>query len=224
MQSSFRNLRGRDLLLLTIVGLALVGVLWYYLFYSNTKAQIDAARQDLDLQSQQLTIARQKVARLPALQTEVAELRVTRDELLRALPATAEMGRVLEEIRGNLLASGADLLGISRSDARTTETLPAGVQPIGITLNVTGTFNALYSTLRSLENMNRFSTINSLQLNLGSADDAGGTTDPTLAGTMGLTVYTFDPGAARTPPGGTPGAPAAPDAPAPAAPPAGGTP
>lgn len=222
MQKALANLKGRDIFLLSLVGVLLVGLLWYFLLYSSRRAEIDTANAQLTTLQTQVEAARQASAQLPGLRENVARLAVQRDELLRALPATARFGAVLAEIRGNILASGADLTRISRVGDASGVTAPPGVQPINLSIAVDGTFNEVYAVLRSLEDMNRFSTINSLGLSLGTATSF----DPTLSGTMGVTVYTFDPNAAAAgaPQGATPAgaAPAAPQG-APVAPPAGGS-
>lgn len=212
---SLAKLKGRDIFLLTLVGLLLFGLLWFYGAYSSSKAQIDAKKTELDSLETQVQASRAAVAQLPGLREEVAKLEVQRDELLSALPATQKIGTVLGEIRRNVLASGAQLTGVTQT-AGATGTLPPGVRTIGINLNVNGQFGQLYGVLRSLEGMSRFSTINSLGLTLGQATSF----DPDLTGQVGVTIYTFDPNAAGATPAapgasqnGTPAAPAAPSAP-----------
>ena len=220
MLQQLQNLKGRDVFLLSLLLIILLGLGWYYLLFSTKKAEIDMARQQLDTLKIQVDAARPASAELPALREEVARLEVQRDELIRALPATARIGAVLDEIRSNVLASGSDLNGVTQSGAQIPN-LPAGVRPIGISLNLAGQFSELYGVLRSLEAMNRFSTINSLSLTMGEADSF----DPDLGGQIGVTIYTFDPATAApaTTPAGAPGAtPAAPTAPAAPAAPAGG--
>lgn len=218
MLKGLQNLKGRDIFLLTIVVVLLLGLAWYYTFYSSKKAEIDLARQQLDTLQIQVTAARAASAELPGLRDEVAKLEVQRDELLRALPSTARIGAVLDEIRRNVLASGSELNGVTQGTATTTN-LPAGVRPIGINLALEGEFSELYGVLRSLEAMSRFSTINSLALTMSQGTATS--FDPDLGGQIGVTIYTFDPNAATAQPAapnGQPGAdPSAPPA-APAAP------
>ena len=202
------KLKGRDVFLLTLVAVLLIGLLWYFLLYGASKSQIDGQRSALDGLQAQVQRSRQATAELPSLRARVAQLEVKRDELLRALPATAKFGAVLSDIRSNLLAAGAQLTGVTQSAGQTAG-LPPGVRPIGINLNVSGTFEQMYGALRSIEDMSRFSTIDGVNLTLGQATSF----DPDLTGQLGVTVYTFDPAAAGA--GGAPGAvPLAPAAPA----------
>ncbi|PYE56384.1 type 4a pilus biogenesis protein PilO [Deinococcus yavapaiensis] len=222
LKNPLTNLKGRDIFLLTLAGLVLIGILWYFLLYSARQAEIDAANSQLDTLRPQVDAARLASAQLPGLRQEVAGLEVQRDTLLRALPPTPRFGQVLGEIRQNVLATGAQLDGISQSSgAAAGANIPAGVQPINISLTLDGTFGQLFGVLRSLEAMNRFSTINNLALSLGKVTSF----DPQVGGQIGVTVYTYNPnaqGAAPAQPGAAP-APGAP-ASAPPAPPAGGNP
>lgn len=147
------------------------------------------------------------------MQQDVAQLSLQRDELLRALPATAKMGSLLSEIRTNVLASGAELTGVTQGGGQAAG-LPAGVRPLGISLSLDGQFAPLYRVLKSLEAMNRFSTINSVGLTMGNPESF----DPKLSGQVALTIYTFDPSAAGQAGNNAPNAAPA----APSAPPAGG--
>lgn len=226
LTAQLSKLKGRDIFLLTFVLVALFTAVWYYFAYQTNRTAIEDARTRLQTLEAQVLTSRQANAELPALREQVALLETQRAELLRSLPATASMGTVLNEIRTNVSASGAELLGVTQANGQTAG-LPAGVRPIGLNLTLDGQFGQLYGVLRSLEDMSRFSTINALALNLGTATS----TDPTLSGTIGVTIYTFDPAAAQPAAApapttdGTAPAPAAPAAPAPAAPaaPAGGS-
>lgn len=225
LRNQLANLKGRDIFLLTLAGLILIGILWYFLLYSARQAEIDAANSQLDTLRPQVEAARVASAQLPALRQEVAALEVQRDTLLRALPPTPRFGQVLGEIRQNVLATGASLEGIAQAAATSATNIPAGVQPINISLSLDGTFGQMYGVLRSLEAMNRFSTINGLTLTLGQPTSF----DPSIGGQIGVTVYTFNPNtqaAAPAQPGAAPapGTPETAPSAAPSAPPAGGNP
>ena len=215
------KLKSRDIFLIALVATLLVFLLWYFVIFQNTRTTISSLQSQLDTLSIQRDAARSAVAQLPALRQQVSELQVKRDELLRELPQTAQVGRVVDEIRTDVLAAGGTLNSVAQNAGAGTG-LPAGVTPIGLALGVDGSFESLFRVLRSLEGMSRFSTINSLALNLGGAADSF---DPKLSGQMGVTVYTFNPnaaGAGATSGASTAGSPAAPAA-APAAPAPGGT-
>ncbi|AFZ69238.1 type 4a pilus biogenesis protein PilO [Deinococcus peraridilitoris] len=210
---SLSKLKGRDVFLIVVVLVVLASALWYTLFYSASKAEIDNKKLELESLATQVQASRAAVAQLPALQQDVAQLSLQRDELLRALPATAKMGSLLSEIRTNVLASGAELTGVTQGGGQAAG-LPAGVRPLGISLSLDGQFAPLYRVLKSLEAMNRFSTINSVGLTMGNPESF----DPKLSGQVALTIYTFDPSAAGQAGNNAPNAAPA----APSAPPAGG--
>lgn len=211
------KLKSRDIFLLALVATLLIFLLWYFVIFQNTRTTITSKQSELDTLQIQVQAARQAEAELPRLRQQVADLEVKRDELLRQLPQTQQIGSVVDEIRTDVLAAGGTLNSVAQN-AGAAAGLPAGVTPIGLALGVDGSFESLFRVLRSLEGMSRFSTIDSVALNLGGSAESF---DPTLAGQMGVTVYTFDPSAAgagatagTTAPGAAPEAPAA----APAAP------
>lgn len=209
------KLRSRDIFLLALVATLLLFLLWYFVIFQSTRDTITEKQSELDTLQIQVNAARQAEAELPRLRQQVADLEVRRDELLRQLPQTQRIGSVVDEIRTDVLAAGGTLNSVAQN-AGAASGLPAGVTPIGLALGVDGSFEALFKVLRSLEGMSRFSTIDSVALNLGGTAESF---DPTLSGQMGVTVYTFDPsvaGAGAT--AGTSTAPGAAPAAAPAAP------
>lgn len=215
----FSKLAPRNLFLI-MLGLALAVIaLWYTFRFQPRQEEISLLRTDLDTAQTRVTQLRSAAAQLPELRKTVERLKVEQAEFVRALPKTANFGTVLDEVRRTTAASGAEMSTFSVQSGSTAG-LPPGVRPIGLNLSVSGTFAELFQTLRALETMGRFTNVNTVALQLPQADSF----NPSLEGTMALTVYTFDPtqatpGAA----GGTPGAPPAAPAPAPASPPAGGT-
>ncbi|MFC4426150.1 type 4a pilus biogenesis protein PilO [Deinococcus navajonensis] len=210
----FSKLAPRNLFLV-MLGLALAVIaLWYTFRFQPRQQEIALLRTDLDTAQTRVTELRSAAAQLPELRQTVARLKVEQAEFLRALPSTANFGTVLDEVRRTTAASGAALSTFTVQSGNATN-LPAGVRPIGLNLSVSGRFAELFRTLRALETMGRFTNVTSVALQLPEASSF----NPDLEGTMGLTVYTFDPTqAAAGTAGGTPGAP--PAAPAPATPPA----
>ncbi|MBZ9712750.1 type IV pilus inner membrane component PilO [Deinococcus multiflagellatus] len=209
------KLAPRNVFLLVLAVCLIVGALWYTMRFQARQAEISALQSDLDSVNARVLTLRANAARLPALREEVATLSRERQVFLAALPQTANYNAVLDEVRLNASAAGATLSGFTVQTGNTTN-LPAGVRPLSLNLNVSGRFAQLFQLLRSLETMNRFSTVTAVNLQLPAATSL----DPRLESTMGLTVYTFDPAQAAA----TPGTAEAPNA-APAAPsaPAGGT-
>ncbi|MBB5233584.1 type 4a pilus biogenesis protein PilO [Deinococcus budaensis] len=199
-------------LFFAVLAACVLGLLgWYLLRFQARQQEITQIQGELD--TTRLTAAAYRAAQrdLPELEATVARLEVERDAFLRALPATAQFGTVLDEVRRNVSAAGAELTTFTVQSGAG-EGLPGGVRPINLNLGVSGQFAQVFRALRSLETMNRFANVGGVGLQLPQATSY----NPTLEGTLNLTVYTFDPQAAQ---GGTPGTGgAAPEAPA--APPA----
>ncbi|MFD1731100.1 type 4a pilus biogenesis protein PilO [Deinococcus malanensis] len=151
-------------------------------------AEISLLRTDLDTAQTRVTQLRSASAQLPELRKTVERLKVEQAEFVRALPNTANFGTVLDEVRRTTAATGAEMSTFSVQSGNAAG-LPAGVRPIGLNLSVSGTFAELFQTLRALETMGRFTNVNTVALQLPQADSF----NPSLEGTMGLTVYTFDP-------------------------------
>jgi type IV pilus assembly protein PilO len=188
-----------------VLGICLLGILsWYFAYFSPRQAEITAARENLDNLNSQIAVYTAAQQSLPGLRRDVAALQTQRDVFLQALPRSASLGSVLRDLRQDVQTAGGDLgsLNVATSSAAG---LPAGVNAITLNLTVTGRFTPTFQVIRAAETMNRFSTISSLALTLPQPDS----TDPTLNTTMGLTVYTFDPGL-LAPTTATPTAPPAP--------------
>ncbi|SEJ23011.1 type IV pilus assembly protein PilO [Deinococcus reticulitermitis] len=213
------KLTPQHLFLLTLLGSLLLGYLVYLTMIQPRQQAINALGEEISLR--QLTRAQYQAAasQIPALRSEVGRLEQEREQFLRALPTTANFAQVVDDLRRTIEAAGGELVNLSftsGSDAKGAA-LPAGVKPIGMTLDVGGQYAELFQVLRSLELQRRFTTVDSVSLQ-APAEDAG---TPNLSGTLGLTVYVFDAAQAT----GSAAAGATPDAgtPAPAAPESGGT-
>lgn len=210
------KLTPRNLFFVVLAACLLVVALWYTLRFQARQQEISLLQGDLETAQARVTVMRSQAAQLPALREEVAKLKVQQDEFLAALPQTANYYRILDEIRLNAAAAGAEMSSFNVSNSTATG-LPGGVRPINLNVNVSGTFAQLFQLLRSVETMSRFTNVNNVSLQLPQATSF----DPVLEGTLALTVYTFDPTQASAAASGT--TPQAPNA-APAAPaPAGGT-
>ncbi|WP_102125161.1 type 4a pilus biogenesis protein PilO [Deinococcus planocerae] len=209
------KLAPRSIFFLTLAACVLAAMGWYFLRFQPRQQEITLLRGDLELTRSRAETYRAAQRALPELRQTVAGLEVERDQFLRALPATAQFGTVLDEVRRNVTAAGAELTSFTVQSGNVAG-LPGGVRPINLSLSVQGRFAEVFRALRSLETQNRFTTVGALGLQLPQADAL----DPRLQGTLNLTVYTFD----QTQPGTAGAAPQAPEA-APAAPPApqGGT-
>lgn len=205
-------------LFLVVLGLCLiVAGAWYTFRFKPRQEQISTLTSDLDTLNAKVTGLRSNAAQLPELRATVDKLKLDQAQFVAALPSAANFGSVLDELRLTTAATGAKMTTFTVQNSLVAG-LPSGVRPINLNVGVNGKFAQLFQTLRSVETMGRFATVNNVALQLPAADSF----DPVLEGTLALTVYTFDPTQAAAPATGTPQAPAAPAAPAPASP-AGGT-
>ncbi|GAA5512620.1 hypothetical protein Dcar01_01337 [Deinococcus carri] len=197
-------------LFLALLGLCVVLLLgWYFGRYQVRLQEISQLQGEVD--TTRMTAERYRAAQrgLPELRSTVTRLEGERDQFLRALPATAQFGSVLDEVRRNVSAAGAQM-NTFNVQAGTGTGLPGGVRPINLNLSLSGQFAQVFRALRSLETMNRFTTVGGLNLQLPQATSF----NPKLEGTLNLTVYTYDQQQASgtAAEGGAPAAPAAPPA------------
>lgn len=208
------KLKQRDIALIAIVLTVLLLITWYFFMYQKVQDDIQAKTIELEGIQKEYKDAQSAVASLPTLRQTVAELDVQQVAYLRRLPKAADLAKVLEELSNNITASNASLLSIGQTSGGTTpvgSTIPAGVQPININLAVSGKFDAIYRVLQSVEKMQRFTTLNTLDLTMATPESF----DPALNARLTITVYTFDvaaaaPAAGVTPNAATPATPATP--------------
>lgn len=149
---------------------------------------------------------RSAVAAIPDLEKKVEKLKVEREEFINALPKTAEFGNVAQQIRGTVVAAGTELKSLGFSPGGKDQNTVPGVQPMNMNLSVSGQFAEVFNVLRQLETQNRFTTVQSVDMQMPTANSF----DPDLESSFNLKVYTFDPNKvqlpnanASTPTGGT---------------------
>ncbi|GAA5533298.1 type 4a pilus biogenesis protein PilO [Deinococcus aluminii] len=202
------KLAPRSLFLAVLAGCLLLLLVWYFLHFQARQQEIIQVQGDLDTTRMNAERYRAAQRNLPELRATTARLEVERDQFLRALPATAQFGTVLDEMRRNVIAAGAKMTTFTVQGG-TGSGLPGGVRPINLSLGVSGQFAQVFRALRSIETMNRFTTVSGVNLQLPQAN----TYNPALEGTLNLTVYTFDQTAGSAGTGNAaPEAPAAPPA------------
>ncbi|MFC4452492.1 type 4a pilus biogenesis protein PilO [Deinococcus sonorensis] len=204
------KLNARNTFLLVLAACVLIALAWWSLYFQTRQQQIADLHSQLDSANQTLALYQQASAGLPALRTEVAGLQVKRDVFLQALPPRASIGTVVSAIRQNVASTGDDLQSVVIGNASPDSSLPAGVQPITLNLQVSGRFQPTFQLIRAMETMGRFSNLSSLNLTMPTADSL----DPKLTSSMGVTIYTYDAAKAPATGSGAAGLPQAPAAPA----------
>ncbi|HEX7003168.1 MAG TPA: type 4a pilus biogenesis protein PilO [Trueperaceae bacterium] len=185
-----RNLRQRDIAIVCIALTVLAAVLWYFYMYRPTLLEA----QDLETEITTLTaqVARGEAARrnLPTLRLEVARLEREREIFLSQLPLESEVASLLDQLRVSATDADVEVLSIAQGNA--SEPIQ-DVRPLGFQLNTNGTFSETMAFLMELEELQRFTKIRQVGLNVTD----GGGVDPELSANYAFTVYVFtgnDPG------------------------------
>ncbi|GEM48777.1 type 4a pilus biogenesis protein PilO [Deinococcus cellulosilyticus] len=184
------KLKQRDIALISFAATLLVILLWYFMMYQPKGDEIASKQLEKDSLQTQLDRARAAAARLPQLRLEVAQLEEEKQAFLQQLPETLQFGNFLQDLRQIVVDSGSTLTRISPVQG-TQGNLPNGVVPMNVTMTLDTTFPGLLSVVSAIQSLQRFSTINSINL---SVDQPSTTTNsnPSIDATLVITVYTFD--------------------------------
>lgn len=187
---SLRNLRQRDWAIIFIVLSILAGVLWYFYMYKPTQEQITVLEDDiarLDIEIRRGEDARRN---LPDLRLAVAQLEEDRRVFLAELPRESDVAGLIDQLR--VSASNSDVIVNSFSQGTAQESIQ-DVRPIGFSVATQGTFGDTMTFLSRLEELQRFTKIQQVGLNL----EDNTSSDPTINATYAFTVYVYtgaDPG------------------------------
>ena len=190
MNFNLRNLRQRDIAIIVLVLTVIAGVLWYFYMYQPSQDRIAAL--EADIQRLDVEIRRGEDARrnLPDLRLAVALLEEERRVFLSQLPTESQVAALIDALRTSSEAAGVTIRSFSQGTAQ------SGVQDVrAIAFNVSadGRFVESMGFIDLLENLQRFTKLNTVGLSL-AADDSE---DPDLNTSVGFTVYVFtgaDPG------------------------------
>ncbi|CAN5625252.1 hypothetical protein BH23DEI1_BH23DEI1_21660 [soil metagenome] len=190
MKFSLQNLRQRDIALILVVLTIVGGVLWYFYMYSPSQDRI--AELEGDIQRLDTEIRRGEDARrnLPDLRLAVALLEEERRVFLSQLPTESQVAALIDSLRTTAVDSGLVLTSFAQSGATTDV---QNVRSIGFSVNGNGAFGESMGFLGTMENLQRFTKINTV--GLGASEDD--TDDPDLSLSVGFNIYVFtgnDPG------------------------------
>jgi type IV pilus assembly protein PilO len=189
MKFNLRTLRQRDIAIIVLVLTVVAGVLWYFYMYQPAQdriTQLETDIQRLDVEIQRGESARQN---LPDLRLAVALLEEERRVFLSQLPRESEVAALIDSLRLSGEAAGASVNAFSQGSAQ------SGVQNVrAITFSVSanGTFVQSMAFIDALENLQRFTKLNTVGLAVSEQ-----AVDPTLTTSVAFTVYVFtgaDPG------------------------------
>ncbi|MEM7738195.1 MAG: type 4a pilus biogenesis protein PilO [Deinococcota bacterium] len=196
MLNSLRNLKQRDWAIIAIILTVLAGVAWWYFIYQPTLDRI-AVLED-EIARLETEVARGEAAQrnLPALRETVARLEVDRRRFLSEIPNERDLAILFSSLRSN-----AEATGVTFSEY-TSPSVDEGdidnVQELTFDFTTTGTYTETVAFLQLLENLQRFTQIEAVDLSLDNDLNAG---DPEISANYTFRVFVYtgdDPGESET--------------------------
>ena len=192
MNFNLRNLRQRDIAIILVVLTVLGGVLWYFYMYQPSQDRI--AELEAEITRLETEIRRGEDARrnLPDLRLAVALLEEERRVFLSQLPTESEVAALIDSLRLTSEAAGVTIRSFSQGGGQSNV---QNVRALGFTVSADGTFVESMGFLDELENLQRFTRLNTVGLSVASEE-----VDPRLNTSVAFTVYVFtgtDPGERR---------------------------
>jgi len=181
---SLNKLDSRTIAIAVIAVSLLVAVLWYYLWYKPAQERILALEQEIQMLKEERDRGLEAKRNLPELRKKIAELEKEIEEFLAALPKEEKFYEVLELLSSSAKESDVTLTSLSRSPAQSEI---ADVASIDVAMNVEAPFPALYTFLKRLEELRRYSTINEVQLSLAKQD----LKNPTISASLSARFYVY---------------------------------
>jgi len=198
----------REWAIVAIVAALLLGMMWYFLVTQPLQGRIPELQAEVDRLIVERDRGRAAQRALPQLRETIARLDAERQQFLRELPPTEQLGRVLSSLTQTARESGVVLRTLSRSAGDNQGV--ANVRATNLALQVESAFPELYVFLRNLEGLQRFATVSGLNLTLDSSEPAASEAqdiNPIINTSLTMTVYTYTgqgQPAQGTPPGGRP--------------------
>jgi type IV pilus assembly protein PilO len=189
------NLSGQNIALIVIAVSVLAAVAWYFTLYSNTLAESDTIRGEIETLNQQKQVGERARANVTQLCQTVADLERQKADFLRALPSNEQFSGLLETLRTQTGTNGGRINSLNRSAGSATGgAVPAGVKSIGINLSIEGSLDAIRGLLGAFEQQQRFLKVETLSLTQGGtlAGPNVAASNPTLSSTMAMTAYIYD--------------------------------
>ncbi|GGJ30796.1 type 4a pilus biogenesis protein PilO [Deinococcus roseus] len=184
------KLKQRDIALISIAASVLLVLVWYFLWYQPKGDEIANKQLDKESVEQELARAKAATARLPQLMEDVKLLEADKQAFVEELPETLRFGEFLQDLRQIVIDSGSTLNSIAPTASTQTD-LPAGVVAVNVNMTLDTTFPGLLNVVAAIQDLQRFSTINKIDLKLTEVTQATAK-NPPLSVTMAMTVYTFD--------------------------------
>ncbi|WP_027882561.1 type 4a pilus biogenesis protein PilO [Meiothermus rufus] len=182
----------REWAIVAMVAAVLLGMIWYFLITQPLQDRIPELQAEVDRLTTERDRGRAAQRALPQLRETIARLEAERQQFLRELPPTEQLGRVLASLAQQARESGVVLRSLSRGAGDNQGV--AGVRATNLALQVESPFPELYVFLRNLEGLQRFATISGLNLSLGGSGPAATeaqATNPIINTSLTMTVYTY---------------------------------
>ncbi|MEM6428254.1 MAG: type 4a pilus biogenesis protein PilO [Deinococcota bacterium] len=196
MLNNLRNLKQRDWAIIAIILTILAGVAWWYFMYQPTLDRIAVLEDEITRLEVEVERGRAAQRNLPALREAVARLEVDRRRFLSEIPNERDLATLFSSLRSN-----AEATGINFSEY-TSPTIDEGnienVQELTFNFTTTGTYNETVAFLQLLENLQRFTQIEAIDLSLDDDLNAG---DPEISTNYTFRVFVYtgdDPGESET--------------------------
>ncbi|MDX2006427.1 MAG: type 4a pilus biogenesis protein PilO [Meiothermus sp.] len=194
MAQALAKLGQREWAIIVMVLALVLGAAWYFTITTSLQNQIPGIESEIS----QLESERERglAARraLPQLRAAIAQYEAERQEFMRELPPTEQLGRVLTEITQQARESGVRLRQFNRSGGDSGGV--TNVRATNIALQFDARYAELFAFLERIEQLRRFATTSGLNLTLG-----GGPTsqvgalineqDPPIGTSLTMTVYTY---------------------------------
>lgn len=192
MAERLRNLRQRDWAIIAIILTVAAGAAWWYFMYQPTQDRIAVLEVEID--ELEAEVARGEAARrnLPDLREAVARLEVDRRRFLSEIPNERELASLFASLRETAVQTGVTF------DAYNAPSVDDGniddVTELTFDFTTQGTYPETVAFLRALEDLQRFTQIESVDLTL---DDEANPGDPTIGASYEFRVFVYtgeDPG------------------------------
>lgn len=182
----------REWAIVTIVMALLLGLMWFFLVTQPLQSRIHEIQAEVNRLTIERDRGRAAQRALPQLRETIVRLDADRQQFLRELPPTEQLGRVLASLSQQARESGVVLRTLSRGAGDNQGV--ANVRATNLALQVESPFPELYVFLRNLENLQRFATVSGLNLTLGAggpAETVAQANNPTINTSLTMTVFTF---------------------------------
>jgi len=192
MVERLRNLRQRDWAIIAIILTVAAGAGWWYFMYQPTQDRIAALEIEVD--ELEAEVARGEAARrnLPDLRDAVARLEVDRRRFLSEIPNERDLAALFASLRATAVQTGVTF------EAYNAPNVDDGniddVTELIFDFTTQGTYPETVAFLRALENLQRFTQIESVDLTLDDEDNPG---NPLISADYEFRVFVYtgdDPG------------------------------